>query len=540
MAALREILAYFKVDVDTKDLTEATKGVDTFSGKLGSVANAIGQAFGPVALGYLKGFVAVFGAAAAAYGVDRFIQGQIDAAKELQVTSERLGIGVQELQAWHLAAQETGVDVQQMDTALRFLNRSLGNAELGNKAMIKTFGQLGVSAKGQGDNLTDFAEGLADRFAGLKTQAERTALAMKLFGRGGASILPILQQGSERVKAMFNDVKALGGGLSTGFVQRAREAQRAQVRLGFAMTGLKSQVTDALLPMFSLIIEKLTRWTVAFDNLIKKTYVIQEVILGLKLAVASLLIAFFPMTVIVASFAALIVLLDDLYTTLEGGDSLIRRWFDGLYGIGTTAKFVDKVKAAFENLAIFFETRWPAISNQLQALAMDIVNYFGAATRTVWDLYKAFLETFSLAGHFYKALSAGATGHFKEAGEEFKNVWQSAKNIGSNFKTAGSGLVDVGHAVTKGYKDTQDNWINNPTPANSIPAGQQFGPPPPPGWRAAGGNQSNKIEINNNFHGKVDPTQVQGAARSGVEEGLRQSDYRRAFDAVGTGSGGDE
>ena len=115
MSALRELLAFFKIELDDKELKEGEKGISGFIEKLKHAGEA---------------FATVF----AVEKFHQFLEGQIAAGAELKKTSEKLSIETDELQAMQLAANEAGVSSESLATGLRFLNRHMSEATKGGGA----------------------------------------------------------------------------------------------------------------------------------------------------------------------------------------------------------------------------------------------------------------------------------------------------------------------------------------------------------------------------------------------------------------------
>ena len=262
MSALREILALFSIKVDDSDLKKGEASVDGFLGKIKDAGSAIAIAFGVTKI---KGF----------------IDGQLQAAGALRRSSATLGIATQQLQAYELAAQLAGVEGDAMTTGLRFLNRNLAQATSGSAEAAKEFSSVGISFKdstGHARAAGDVIEELADKVAGLSNPAERTALAMRLLGRGGAQLIPLLSKGSGAFREATAEVKKLGGGLDDAFLAKAKEASHAQHELDFALVGLKTEIAGELLPAFKEIVTTVTGWVVRIREATRGTNTFRNVL----------------------------------------------------------------------------------------------------------------------------------------------------------------------------------------------------------------------------------------------------------------------
>jgi phage-related protein len=93
------------------------------------------------------------------------------------------------------------------------LNQEIAKAADGNDAALGKFQELGISirdAGGQVKSTETLMKELADRFAQLPDGAEKSALAVQLFGRSGAQLLPLLNGGAEGIKNLGDEATRLG------------------------------------------------------------------------------------------------------------------------------------------------------------------------------------------------------------------------------------------------------------------------------------------------------------------------------------------
>lgn len=149
----------------------------------------------------VKQFAAIGAAIGAAISIDAFknmITGAIDAADHLNDLSKKTGIAVATLGGIGFAAGQAGGDLESASAAAGKLNKSLAEAAAGNKEASEAFKVLGISVKDTAGNTKTadvvLAE-LADKFAGYADGPEKAALALRIFGKAGADIIPLLNDG---------------------------------------------------------------------------------------------------------------------------------------------------------------------------------------------------------------------------------------------------------------------------------------------------------------------------------------------------------
>lgn len=199
----------------------------------------------------LSSSLAALGVGLSAGAFTAFVKSGIDAADNLAKTSQRVGVTVESLSALQYAAQLSDVSVEQLQGALTKLSRSASDAASGSKEQAEAFAALGVSVKNSGGELRGTEELLLDlveKFAGLQDGSAKTALAMKVFGKSGAEIIPFLNSGREGIEALRLEAEKLGIIVSTETAKAAEQFNDNLTRLSKAADGLKFSLVNSLLP----------------------------------------------------------------------------------------------------------------------------------------------------------------------------------------------------------------------------------------------------------------------------------------------------
>src|SRR6478752_2473712 len=92
---------------------------------------------------------------------------------------------------------------------------------------------------------------LSDKFAAMPNGAEKTALAMQLFGKGGADMLPFLNKGSDALAVMAQKSDDLGLTLDDAAIAKMGDAKATTRDFAVTMEGLKTTVGEALVPVMT-------------------------------------------------------------------------------------------------------------------------------------------------------------------------------------------------------------------------------------------------------------------------------------------------
>lgn len=141
----------------------------------------------------LSGAFAALGAAASIGGFAQMVKSSIDFADHLNDVSQRTGISVERLAGLKIVADQSGTSLEGLGTALKKLSVNQVEAAAGNKELASVFKGLGIS----GTDSQQALYRLADVFATLPDGAQKTALAVKLLGKNGSDMIPLLNGGGD-------------------------------------------------------------------------------------------------------------------------------------------------------------------------------------------------------------------------------------------------------------------------------------------------------------------------------------------------------
>lgn len=371
--ALRELVAYLGFDLDERGLDKAEKGVEGLKKKSETLTRAletVGLALGVRELG-------------------EFISSQIEMGAAIEHSSQMLGVGVEDLQAFQYAAQTTGLNAEEATNGLGFLNKAIGEATGGNAEAAKTFAQLGVSLKnadGTARPLSEVIGDVADGFAKTDNQGKKTVAAMALFGRSGRSLIPLLSKGREGVQGLYDEFDRLGGGLSEDFIATAEESEHSMVKLKTAARGLSSEIGAALLPYVSDLASSVAEGVARFREWTKNSHLVRNALITLA-AIAGILVITWgilniEILLVVAALALLALAVDDVITFFEGGDSLLGRFLDKLYGLGGSKKIAQDLRDAWKEVSEAFGKLWDAIKE----LGPTLSDLFDTFTKNKGDM----------------------------------------------------------------------------------------------------------------------------------------------------------
>jgi hypothetical protein len=163
--------------------------------------------------------------------------------------SQRTGVAVEQLSSLSYAAEQSGSSADDLEKGIRKMQQTLVEAANGSETAAAALAAVGVSVQElQGLSPDEQFRRIATGIAGIKDPARRAAVAMDLFGKSGADLVPLLSQGAAGIREMERRAKALGLVMSTEDAQAAAALSDAWDELMAVGKGLARAIGAALAP----------------------------------------------------------------------------------------------------------------------------------------------------------------------------------------------------------------------------------------------------------------------------------------------------
>ena len=235
----------------TSNLMLKILAVDKASGTLGKIGGSMGG------LGKKAGALA--GALGAALSVGAVAKFAGDSVKAFETTGKEtlklqrfMGGTAEEASRLGHAFTMSGIDSETSAKNIGILSKHL----VANDKAAKGMGVAYRDAHGKMKPMDQILPGIADKFKNMPNGPEKTALALKLFGRGGAAMIPMLNKGSAGLKAMAAESDKLGTTLSGKDLEAVKQSTINKRKMGEAVKGLQIAIGKNL----STIIQKMVTW----------------------------------------------------------------------------------------------------------------------------------------------------------------------------------------------------------------------------------------------------------------------------------------
>jgi hypothetical protein len=236
----------FDVGADTSQFELSMKSVEQ---SLSRVATK-GAAFG-VVLG--NAITSAFSALAESF------KHAIEAADRLDELAQKTGVSVEKLSSLRLAAETNSVSLEDLSNSLAKLGRNMAESVSDpTTTAARTFTAMGISAADASGKLrpvSDVLGDIAQKFATYQDGAGKAALAMNLFGKTGAELIPILNMGRSGLADVEAEARRLGITIDSDTAKKAAAFSDTMKKISLVWEGMIAQVAARLLPAMQQVAE---------------------------------------------------------------------------------------------------------------------------------------------------------------------------------------------------------------------------------------------------------------------------------------------
>ena len=243
-----------RIDRYEKNLAKARATTDKTFGAIESRGKRLQQSldttFSNFAKEFVKGFA--FGAVGAVgLGVLSELPGTIrrivgDAAGLVDV-SQKLGLTTTAVQELHFAATQGGSSVEDMDKALGFFTKSVGEALDGTSELAKVLTANNIALRDTAGRVRDplaILRDYANVIRDARSEQERARLTTLAFGKSGADLANVFRDGAGGIDAASAALAKMGGVLSDDLLQQIAAVDD---RWDAFATNLETRVNRAIL-----------------------------------------------------------------------------------------------------------------------------------------------------------------------------------------------------------------------------------------------------------------------------------------------------
>lgn len=227
--------------------------------------------------------------------VTEFIASMAELGEQTERTAAILGTSLKETQELGLMSRLAGGSSDQLARAMELLQVNLQKAQTGTGPAAAALQALGLSAKELvGLSLDQQIDKIADATSKFADGGNKVAIVRELFGRMGAEMIPMLDQGSAGMARMREEMEQTGAIVSGQTIKSLADLARQSTLTKAEITGLGEAIVGSLAAALKGTEGSISEFTSSLSALIQtgalSTLVWQEVIGFLKKLGAELMV----------------------------------------------------------------------------------------------------------------------------------------------------------------------------------------------------------------------------------------------------------
>lgn len=352
--------------------------------------------------------------------------------------SGRTGMMVESLSELSFAAHQSGTDMEAVERAVKVMQRTISAAADGSSSAQAALAKLGLTAEELQHLSPDEQFNLiASALNAITDPTMRAAAAMKIFGKSGAMLLPMLRD----LDALRSEARALGLVMSKEDARASAELNDAIDRLTQGLKMLAFQTGSALAPVLQEMakyLQNLITFTINWIKQNQSSVIVYGMatlaVIGLGAALLALGGALKLLSVVFGTAAMLVKtaiitfqLLANAVIFLISPWGLVAAAIGGaIAAVGYFAYTIDNSKSVFGEIKDIALTSFDAIKNALAA------GDWAAAAKVLW---------------------LGIKLAWMQGIQPLEELWAAFKNVvADNWSSLWWGMVDVFDTVIYGIE----------------------------------------------------------------------------------------
>ena len=388
----------------------------TAKGVTGALAGLTGASAG------LSGALGALAPLASIAGLVGLAKGSLDAGDKMFDLAQKTGVSVEALARFKKAASTSGTDIDAVSKALVKLSKGMVEAAATGKGKaadsLKALGLSATDASGKLKGADQVTLEIANRFKSMADGPVKAALAVNLFGKAGADMIPMLNMGG-------NAIDKLSVKMTTAFAEKADAYKDKLTALSGKVGAFGADLLIALLPALNAVTDAVGGAVSAFNSL-------SAPVKNLAVGAALMAIAWGPLAGLVKATAGAFVL----------GQA-------ALQGFQLQMKLAAMEGIPLLNAAI--------MSIPLAGWAIAAVAALAALGTALYLNNKGFKDWADTSLNFIKVLASDGIGTMRSFGQWLGQTWnglvKAAQNVGAGIAQAFSGPFGVIGTVAQSVFD---------------------------------------------------------------------------------------
>lgn len=383
-----------------------------------------------------------------------------DYAGDMYDMARGAGIGVEAFQKLAYAGRMSGVETEKLSASLVKFDRMVAEATGGNKTYMQTFEDLGIKIKDSAGNLrqpNEIFEDVADIFHNTEDGIGKTALAVELFGKSGADLIPMLNDGKAGLKAFYAEAERLGLALSNEMIAKGDAFSDQLENIGEQVKGVKLQLGAALIPALSAATEKISKVIDKITKWVQENPELAATIGNIAMTTGKWIAILGTAAIAIGSVAFIILQFRKAFRAMSDAVTIGISIFKN---IKNTFLVVDKAMKGYTKTQKLATVATKLFNKALKANpVLTIISLIIALGAVVYSVIK----NWDKIAAWFKKLWDAIVGIFKAAWEAIKKVWSTVtgwfSNLWGGIKAgAGKAWEGIKNTINKAREGVQKAW----------------------------------------------------------------------------------
>jgi len=259
MALNMDAAVKIKASVDgLQQISGLERSLKNVEGQASRTSSVMGRLRG--AAGGLSGALGAILPAVGVAGIAAMGKQAIDPADNLNDLSQRVGVAVPTLSKFGAAAEDSGTSIEEVAKAMGRLSKGIVDPASKTNEALKSIGVSSTDAAGRVRSVDAIMLDLADRFSKMPDGAQKTALALELFGKSGMNLIPMLNGGRDALSQYAATI-------DKDMAEAADKFNDALNAVSRSLAGPFNKAVTALLPLITQLANAIAGMAEAFAKL---------------------------------------------------------------------------------------------------------------------------------------------------------------------------------------------------------------------------------------------------------------------------------
>ncbi len=253
----------------------------------------------------------------------------------IEKMATRTGLGAEAVSALRVAADASGTSIETVEAGIKKMELTMTSASSISDTMAGALDGIGVSV----DQIIAMTpeqqfEAFAQAIGAVENPATKTQLAVEAFGKAGAELIPMFEDGNFSMEQWKTQAASMGVLMSDEVAGKAADLNDAMGYLTTTVNGLWLQVASFLAPVFTDLAQKLQPIINKVTDWMKQNPKLTQILALFVLGIGALLVILGPLLIALSALPAILAGIGVAMTIATGPVGIIVAAIAGLIAVG--------------------------------------------------------------------------------------------------------------------------------------------------------------------------------------------------------------